>query len=161
MRSIVVLFGLVSACFWGTGLANEAGQADTSTKGDTTPMRLSTSPADLKWSALPERPGVQFATLTGDPKTGPYTQLRKFPAGHDNPLHTHSSELTNVVITGTWYTGPDAAAARDFGQGSVVVMPAGWPHVSGCRPGIECLIYQIGKGKFDFNPVASGGGKGR
>ena len=32
---------------------------------------------DLKWSALPERPGMQFAVLTGDPKAGPYTQIRK------------------------------------------------------------------------------------
>jgi hypothetical protein len=97
---------------------------------------------------------MQFAVLSGDPKTGAYTQIRKVPAGTDNPLHSHSSELKNVIISGVWYTGPDAASARDFGPGSVVMMPANWLHVSGCRPGSDCVFYQEGKGKFDFVPAA-------
>ena len=48
---------------------------------------------DLKWVALPERKGMQFAILSGDPETGPYTQMRKVPAGTDNGLHSHSSEI--------------------------------------------------------------------
>ena len=107
---------------------------------------------DLKWTALPERPGMQFAVLTGDPKSGAYTQLRKVPGGTDNPLHAHSSDLTNVIISGVWYTGTDSASARDFGPGSVVFMPGNWVHVSGCRAGSECVFYQDGKGKFDFKP---------
>lgn len=112
--------------------------------------------ADLKWTALPERPGMQFSVLSGDPKTGAYTQMRKVPAGTDNPLHTHSSELKNVIISGVWYTGAgtDAASAKDFGPGSIVLMPANWVHVSGCRAGSDCVFYQEGKGKFDFKPVA-------
>jgi quercetin dioxygenase-like cupin family protein len=110
---------------------------------------------DLKWTELPERPGMQFAVLSGDPKTGEYTQIRKVPAGTDNPLHSHSSELKNVIISGVWYTGTDAASAKDFGPGSVVMMPANWVHVSGCRAGSDCVFYQEGKGKFDFKPVAA------
>jgi hypothetical protein len=123
-----------------TGATNE---------GDT-PMMVSFN--DLKWTELPERKGMQFAVLSGDPKTGAYTQLRKVPAGTNNPLHSHSSELKNVIISGVWFTGKDSTSARDFGPGSVVVMPANWVHVSGCRPGSECVFYQEGKGKFDFNP---------
>jgi hypothetical protein len=111
------------------------------------------SPADLVWTALPERPGMQFSVLTGDPKTGAYTQLRKVPGGTDNPPHAHSSTLTNVVISGVWYTGADAASAKDFGPGSVVTMPGDWVHVSGCRQGSECVFYQDGKGRFDFKPA--------
>lgn len=113
--------------------------------------------ADLKWIPLPERMGMQIAVLTGEPKSGPYTELRKVPAGTDNPLHSHSSEITNVIISGVWYTGTDAASARDFGPGSVVTMPANWVHVSGCRAGSECVFYQDGKGKFDYKPVAQPG----
>ena len=40
---------------------------------------------DLKWVELPERKGMQFAVISGDPKTGPYTQIRKVPASTDNP----------------------------------------------------------------------------
>ena len=109
---------------------------------------------DLKWTELPERKGMQFAVLSGDPKTGEYTQIRKVPGGTDNPLHSHSSELKNVIISGVWYTGPDAASAKDFGPGSVVVMPAHWVHVSVCRAGSDCVFYQEGKGKFDFVPAA-------
>ena len=31
---------------------------------------------ELKWTDLPERKGMQFAVLSGDPKTGAYTQMR-------------------------------------------------------------------------------------
>jgi ChrR Cupin-like domain len=108
---------------------------------------------DLKWVELPERKGMQFALLSGDPKTGPYTEIRKVPAGTDNALHSHSSELKNVIISGVWYMGENAASAKDFGPGSVVIMPGDWVHVSGCRSGSDCVFYQEGKGKFDFKPA--------
>lgn len=116
---------------------------------------LMVSYAELKWAALPERKGMQFAVLSGDPGTGPYTQMRRVAAGTDNPLHTHSSEIKNVIIQGVWYTGMSSAAARDFGPGSIIVMPADWVHVSGCRPGSDCVFYQEGKGKFDFHPASA------
>ena len=118
-------------------------------------MPMMVSFTDLKWAALSERPGMQFVVLSGDPKSGAYTQMRKVPGGTDNPLHAHSSELKNVIISGVWYTGADAASARDFGPGSIVMMPANWVHVSGCRPGSDCVFYQEGKGKFDFKAVAA------
>ena len=69
-------------------------------------------------------------------------------------MHSHSSEIKNVIISGVWYTGPDATSAQDFGPGSVVVMPGDWMHVIGCRAGTDCVFYQEGKGKFDFKPAA-------
>jgi quercetin dioxygenase-like cupin family protein len=115
---------------------------------------LMMSLADLKWTALPERKGMQFAVLSGDPARGEYTQMRKVPAGTDNPLHSHSSEIKNVIISGVWYTGADAASAKDFGPGSIIIMPANWVHVSGCRAGNDCVFYQEGKNKFDFKAAA-------
>ncbi len=120
-------------------------------KEDGTPLMVSFT--ELKWVELPERKGMQFAVLSGNPKTGEYTQMRKVPAGTDNPRHAHSSELKNVIISGVWYTGLDGASARDFGPGSIVKMPANWVHVSGCRAGSDCVFYQEGKGKFDFKHV--------
>jgi hypothetical protein len=125
----------------------------TSADDQRTPLMVSFT--DLKWTELSERKGMQFAVLSGDPKAGPYSQIRKVPAGTDNPPHSHSSELKNVIISGVWYTGADAASAKDFGPGSVVIMPAHWVHVSGSRPGSDCVFYQEGKGKFDFVPAAS------
>ena len=142
------LVALTVVFFWAPLLADERGKA---------PVMLSFS--DLKWTELPERKGMQFAILSGDPKKGEYTQMRKVPAGTDNPLHAHSSELKNVVISGVWYTGVDAASAKDFGPGSIVMMPANWVHVSGCRAGSDCVFYQEGKGKFDFRPAEMPAGK--
>jgi len=118
-----------------------------------TPVMVSFT--ELKWTDLPERKGMQFSVLSGDPKTGAYTQIRKVPAGTNNPLHSHSSEIKNVIVTGVWYIGADVASAKDFGPGSIVVMPGNWLHVSGCRSGSDCVFYQEGKGKFDFMPAAA------
>ena len=145
MRIFFVVAGV--ACFWTPLLAQEATQKQESKA----PLMVSFT--DLKWLELPERKGTQFAVLSGDPKTGPYTQMRKVPAGTDNPLHSHSSEIKNVIISGILYIGADAASAKDFGPGSVVMMPADWLHVSGCRAGSDCVFYQEGKGKFDYKPA--------
>lgn len=129
-------------------LALSVGAADPMSPAANQPIMIDFK--ELKWTALPERPGMQFSVIPGDPKTGAYTQVRRVPGGTDNPLHTHRSELTNVVISGIWYTGVDASSAKDFGAGSVILMPANWKHVSGCRKGADCVFYQSGNGKFDF-----------
>ena len=143
-----LLLTLAAVCVWSQVVAHEEKPTETATA----PLMVQFE--ELKWTALPERPGMQFYVLSGDPKMREYTQLRKVPAGTDNPLHSHSSELKNVIIQGVWYTGTDAASAKDFGPGSVILMPGNWVHVSGCRAGSECVFYQEGKGKFDFKPAA-------
>jgi hypothetical protein len=148
---MLLLMMLTTLSLSTAALTSEVAKPDGSAKERDAPVMVSF--ADLRWTELPERKGMQFAVLSGDPKQGAYTQLRKVPAGTDNPLHTHSSELKNVIIGGVWYTGADAASARGFGPGSVIVMPAKWVHVSGCRSGSDCVFYQEGKGKFDFQPA--------
>ena len=144
----VVVFAIAVACASIRLLAEDGVQ----TPEGKTPFMVSFG--ELKWVELPERKGMQFATLSGDPKTGPYTQIRKVPAGTDNPLHSHSAEIKNVIISGVWYTGANTGTVKDFGPGSVVIMPGDWVHVSGCRSGSDCVFYQEGKGKFDFKPAA-------
>ena len=130
------------------GFAAAALDATTSQESNKAPLMVAFT--DLKWTEVPQRKGMMMAVLSGDPASGEYTQMRKVPAGTANALHSHSSEIKNVIISGVWYTGTDDASARDFGPGSVVMMPANWLHVSGCRAGSDCLFYQEGKGKFDF-----------
>lgn len=147
-----IITSVAAATLLVAGIAYKATTHSAAQEGSKTPLMLSFT--DLKWTELAERKGMQFALISGDPTTGAYTQMRKVPAGTDNPLHSHSSEIKNVIISGVWYTGTDKAAARDFGPGSVVMMPADWVHVSGCRAGSDCLFYQEGEGKFDFKPAA-------
>ena len=131
--------------------AHRAVSTAAAAESEKAPMTVSF--AELKWRELAERKGTQFAVLSGDPRVGQYTQMRRVPGGTDNPLHAHSSEITNVVISGVLYMGADAASTRDFGPGSVVMLPANWVHVSGCRAGSDCVFYQEGKGKFDYKPI--------
>src|SRR6476660_5329760 len=112
----VFLVAVTVVCFSASMLAQESGQKP----ANKAPVMVSFT--DLNWIELPERKGMQFAVLSGDARTGPYTQIRKVPGGTNNPLHSHSSEIKNVIISGVWYTGPDTASAKDFGPGSVVVM---------------------------------------
>ena len=52
--------------------------------------------------------GGLTATAWGDPSKGPHGAFHKFPAGFATPLHTHSSDLRIVVISGTMsMTGED------------------------------------------------------
>lgn len=146
MRAFLVTLAALS--LWSPALADEG------TRKQDGKVPFMVSFWDLKWTELPERKGMQFSVLSGDPKAGPYTQMRRVPAGTDNPLHSHGSELKNVIISGYWYTGADTASAKDYGPGSIVIMPANWVHVSGCRAGSDCVFYQDGKGKFDFKPAA-------
>jgi hypothetical protein len=147
-----LLLGLTMAAILAAGCGDKADKPAASESGRGTPKMVSFT--DLKWTELPERKGMQYALLSGDPKRGAYTQIRKVPGGTHNPPHSHSSEIKNVIISGIWHTGVDSASARDFGPGSVVVMPSNWVHVSGSRPGSDCVFYQEGKGKFDFVPAA-------
>ncbi len=142
---------LVAGSLAATVPAYRAVSTAAAAESEKAPMMVSF--AELKWRELPERKGTQFAVLSGDPKVGQYTQMRRVPGGTDNPLHAHSSEITNVIISGVLYTGADAASASDFGPGSVVMLPANWVHVSGCRAGSDCVFYQDGKGRFDYKPM--------
>ncbi len=111
------------------------------------------APADLKWVDVPNMKGIQFAPLWGDAQKGAHGRFIKFAAGTDNPLHHHSSDLKSVVVSGTFYTGADAAAAKDLGIGSFALVPGGWKHVSGCRAGADCVIFEESGGKFDYVPA--------
>ena len=150
MKKLSMSIAMAALC---TGVF--AGEAATLASGTVAGTPLMLSFTDMKWTELAERKGMKFAVLSGDPTKGAYTQIRRVPGGTDNPLHAHSNELKSVIISGVWYTGTDAASARDFGPGSVILMPADWVHVSGCRPGSECVFYQEGKGRFDFKPAAA------
>jgi quercetin dioxygenase-like cupin family protein len=152
MQRFLAMLAAVSLSMAAIGEESPKSAAKTG-EGGKAPLMLSFT--DLKWTEQAEVKGTQFAVLSGDPKTGPYTQMRRVPAGTDNPLHAHSSEITNVVISGVLHTGADAASAKDLGPGSILLLPANWVHVSGCRAGSDCVFYQEGKGKFDYKPVVA------
>ena len=75
-RYLVVVAAVTLAT---AALAEEGAKPAAAAKEGGTPLMVSFT--DLKWTELSERKGMQFAVLSGDPKKGEYTQMRKVPGG--------------------------------------------------------------------------------
>ena len=106
---------------------------------------------ELKWEPNPERPDeVQVAVVRGNMKKGSHAAFQKFKPGFSVENHTHSSSFHEIVIAGTWVTGPESSP-KTYGPGSYVDCPAGVPHITKCTSTTECLVYIESSGKFDMH----------
>ena len=117
-----------------------------------------TSAADLKWADLNPTgaPGVKIADVWGDHAKSGYGAFLRFPPGFLSPLHTHTSAIKIVVISGTYIQTPEGKTAMRMGPGSYVFQPGGsYKHVSACDKASECLLFIESAGKFDLKPVAA------
>ena len=113
-----------------------------------------TWPADqLKWVDTPGAPGVKMAALWGDPAKGAHGAIHKFPAGFKAPLHTHSSDLHAVVISGTIIHGDAEGKETRLGPGSYMFNPHTDKHTTACDAASECQMFVHASGKFDIKPV--------
>jgi len=109
---------------------------------------------EMKWEATPGAPPeVKGVTLWGDPAKGPYAGIQKFPPGFLAPLHTHSSDLHAVVISGTFLVGPEGGPDNKLPSGSYEFIPSTYKHTTKCDTGSECVVFVETKGKFDVKPV--------
>lgn len=93
------------------------------------------------------------------PDKGAYTAFAKLPAGQMHPLHTHTSDIKCVVVSGTFILGPEGGPEKKLGPGSYFFVPGGMKHTSGCAEGAPCVLFQEGPGKFDMKSVGDKGGK--
>lgn len=120
------------------------------------------SPDELKWMDVPAPPGApanpaggaQVANVKGDAMKGAYSAFAKIPAGQMHPLHTHSSDVIAVVVSGTFTVTPEGGTEKKLGPGSYFMVPGGAKHLSGCAAGAPCVLFQMGPAKFDMKPVA-------
>ncbi len=117
---------------------------------------------DLKWVEMPPPPGmkdapkgdtVQIAVVSGDPMKGAYGAFVKLSAGQVHPLHTHSSDVKAVVLSGTFIVTPEGGVEKKIGPGGYFFVPAKTKHSSSCAAGAPCVMFQEGPGKFDVKPV--------
>jgi quercetin dioxygenase-like cupin family protein len=113
-----------------------------------------TAVEDLKWTEVPESHGVMISPITGDPFKGAHTMFAKIPAGSKHPNHTHSNDITNVVISGTFLVGLEGSPEKKLGPGSTFFVPGKLKHTSSCAEGAPCVLFQQSPGKFDMKPVA-------
>ena len=139
------LFLVVIASFLAAGAAQAQGAA----------TAVAWPAADMKWTPMVDGPpGAQAVTLWGDMTKGAYGAMLKFPAGFSTPLHTHTSEMKLVVVSGTWIHTPEGKPSIRLGPGSYLLQPGGnYRHTTACDKASECLIFSESGGKFDLLPV--------
>ena len=120
------------------------------------------TPPDLRvWATKPSTNYVwvhngesQTVVLWGDPKTGAYGSINKFPAGTTIPAHTHTTDGHCIVLTGTMYNARVGEAEVACPPNSFFVEPGGIPHVTRCgKDSGDCSTYCEQEGFFDYNPV--------
>ena len=112
-----------------------------------------TAPADLKWVANPLNADVTMAVLWGDPMKGAHGAFHKFKAGFDAGVHSHSSDMKIVVVSGTVIAGAAGGPEKKLPAGSYEYQPHGVKHVTKCDPASECVIFVMASGKFDLIPA--------
>ncbi len=120
-------------------------------------MPKMSSTAEVNWTAdhLPFKdviPGVKKAVLWENAQTGAYAAITKIAAGTKNPLHTHSSDIKIVVISGAYVYGTEKGMTR-FGPGSYVLVPGGRVHTSAGDDKEGATFFEESTGKFDMNLV--------
>ena len=119
------------------------------------PKATTWAAADLKWAAMAGGPpGVMVVDLWGDHTKGAYGAMIKFPAGTATPLHTHTSSMRVVIVSGTWIHTPEGKPEVRLGPGSYLMQPGGnYRHTTACDKASECVIFAESSGKFDLKPV--------
>ncbi|GAA1799494.1 cupin domain-containing protein [Leucobacter iarius] len=154
--AVAVMVGaaaLLTSCASPTSNTAETSAKSAEAALPTVSKTISLPAADLDWTVLPDSGGVQYANVRGDLSgKGPYEAFVKFPAGADNPFHTHSKDLPTVVLSGTFYAEIDGKRT-EYGPGSYYDLPADLEHFSGCTAAAECLLFQYQSDHFDLNPV--------
>lgn len=153
--AVAVSFVLAAAI-----LAQGPGEAKAKAKNPPkTGMAAVTVPAaDLKWGPLDaSHPDIQAADVWGDHAKGGFGGFTKFPAGLQVPLHTHTTAMKIVVISGTFIHTPEGKPEIRLGPGSYLMQPGGnYRHSTGCDKASECLFFIESTGKFDLIPVEMG-----
>ena len=96
--------------------------------------------------------GVSMQSLRGEMDKGPHATFTKFAPGYDAGMHTHTNDVSIVVIKGAYLYKDDAGEKR-VGPGEYLLVPGGHKHWSGGDKTEGALFYEEGSGKFDSIPA--------
>jgi beta-alanine degradation protein BauB len=112
-----------------------------------------TAAAELDWFDLDPQnaPGVQLATLWGDPGSGAFGAYMRLPAGFNAPLHTHTHAMKVVFVSGTYIQEPDGRSVVHLSPGSFMMQPGGdYRHRTSCGTDTDCVFFVESGGAFDM-----------
>jgi quercetin dioxygenase-like cupin family protein len=110
--------------------------------------------ADLKWTDVPEFPGVKLAPAQGDPAKGASHFFIKFAPGFSAPEHHHTANHYVTVLAGTLVLKVDGQD-HSLSAGSFFSFTGQKKHTTRCAEGAECLLAIDCRGKWDVVPEAA------
>jgi hypothetical protein len=110
--------------------------------------------ADLKWSDVPEFPGLKMAPLQGDPAKGASHFFLKMPAGFAAPLHFHNADHWAAVVAGTLVLVPEGGTEKRLPAGSGFSFVGKKKHTTACAAGADCLLFIDARGTWDVITVS-------
>jgi len=142
-----VVFALVVVA----GLSTIASQARAAEKGKKGGAVILMPAGDIKWTDVPQSPGVKMAILEGDPGKGAHHAFIKLPAGFSTPLHHHTSDHYATVLAGTMVFTVDGKEQR-LSPGSCFAFTGKKVHITKCEAGADCVIFNDVRGKWDVVP---------
>lgn len=96
--------------------------------------------------------GVSMQALEGEMDKGPHATFTKFDPGYDAGMHTHTNDVSIVVVKGAYLYKDDAGEKR-VGPGEYLFVPGGHKHWSGGDKTEGAIFYEQGSGKFDSVPA--------
>lgn len=96
--------------------------------------------------------GASAGPVWGDPDKGAHSTFTKFAPGFDAGMHSHTNDVSIVVLKGA-YLYRDEAGEKRVGPGEFVRIPGGHKHWSGGDPKEGALFYQHSTAKFDLVPA--------
>jgi hypothetical protein len=111
---------------------------------------------ELEWFDLDPAtaPGVQLATVWGDPVGGAFGAFMRLPAGFDASLHRHTHPMKVVFVSGTYTQEPHGAPVVHLGPGSFMMQPGGdYLHRTSCHADSDCVFFVESAGAFDMFAV--------
>jgi len=132
-------------------LALQGNAADTPKKGGGGAVYFPT--ADLKWSDVSGFPGVQMASLQGDPGKGASHFFLKYASGFTAPVHHHTAKHYVAVVAGTLVLTVDGKEHK-LPAGSYFAFTNRNQHATRCQAGAECVLAMDARGKWDVVPAA-------
>ncbi|MBV8881537.1 MAG: cupin domain-containing protein [Planctomycetaceae bacterium] len=111
-------------------------------------------PKDVPWEDAPGMvAGVKTVLQYGDPKTGPYIILLKFPKDLVNPPHWHTADEAVTILSGTMITGEgptiDDATGKAVSGGGYFIIPGGTAHWG--KVPQEVVLTRLGNGPRDIH----------
>lgn len=114
---------------------------------------LFVSADQAKFQDVPDSNGrVSMAPVWGNSQTGAHATLTKFAPGYDAGMHTHTHDVSIVVVKGAYLYKDDAGEKR-VGPGDFLRVPGGHKHWSGGDKSEGALFYEESPGKFDLIPA--------